>query len=220
MKQTPKFPVWDIPTRLFHWLLAMGFAAAWLTYKTNKMELHSWIGYGLLTLLLFRLVWGVIGSPHSRFGDFVHGPGTVLSYIKGDLSPTPGHNPLGGWSVVVLLTLLVIQAVTGLFNGDDILFDGPFRAAVDSSLADSLGALHGKLFYVIVGLVCLHVVAVCWHQWAKKEQILHAMISGHKKNISGKNKPAPLWRAIVALLVCAGLIWWVISLAPEPEFFY
>ncbi len=220
MQQNPRFPVWDIPTRLFHWLLAIGFFSAWITYKANYMVLHSWIGYGMLTLLLFRVIWGAVGSPHSRFRDFVRGPGSVYKYLKGQSHHTPGHNPLGGWSVVSLLLLLIAQAVTGLFNGDDILFSGPLRAAVSSDVANALGSIHETLYFVILGLVGLHIAAVCWYHWVKKEPLVHAMIHGHKRNRNGAGKPASLWLAGAVLLACAGMIWFLLSLAPEPEFFY
>ena len=158
------YPVWDLATRLFHWLLVVSFVTSWASFELGYMEIHAYSGYGMLALLLFRVIWGFIGSSHSRFIDFVKGPITTYHYLSGaQKQESIGHNPLGAWSVILLLVLLSVQSITGLFNSDDILFDGPYRSSIESSLADNLSAIHGQLFYIIVGFILLHLVAVFYY---------------------------------------------------------
>ena len=133
-----QYPLWDIPTRVFHWTLVAAVALAWWSAEQERYDIHEWTGYTVLVLVVSRIVWGVVGSVHSRFTDFVAGPGRVRAYLQGQGSPTPGHNPLGGWSVLALLTLLLLQAVSGLFNSDDVLFSGPLYYAAESGFRDML----------------------------------------------------------------------------------
>ncbi|MCU0971916.1 MAG: cytochrome b/b6 domain-containing protein, partial [Gammaproteobacteria bacterium] len=122
--------VWDLPVRLFHWTLVALVLASWATRELGEMEAHRLSGYGILVLVLFRVLWGFIGTRHARFADFVRTPAAMRAHMRETLAGRPtrflGHNPAGGWSVLAMLACLLVQGVTGLFLTDDILFDGPF----------------------------------------------------------------------------------------------
>ena len=130
--------VWDLPTRLFHWTLVLTFAGLWYsgTQGGEMLQYHIWLGYGMATLLLFRLIWGVLGSQTARFVQFVRGPASMLDYARGQLpeEKIPGHNPMGGMMVMLLLALLIAQVLTGLFAADidSYAYDGPLVHLVDT----------------------------------------------------------------------------------------
>lgn len=207
-------PTWDLPTRLFHWLLALGIFLAWLSHEFDWTGVHRWTGYSVLVLVVFRILWGFFGSLHSRFTDFVRSPATVVRYWQGREPEPVGHNPAGGWSVLVLLGLVLLQALTGLFNSDDLLFDGPLHHAVDGSTAEFLGGIHEELYGVILGFVGLHLAAIAWYHWGRGKPLLPAMISG---GIEGRQAPVSAWRALLLLVLCVAALALVIYLAPEPE---
>ena len=211
------YPLWDLATRVFHWSLVLCVTLAWWSAETERYDLHEWMGYTMIVLLLTRLVWGFIGSVHSRFSDFLVGPRRVLAYVKGQGSPTPGHNPLGGWSVVALLFLLLLQAVSGLFNSDDVLFSGPLYYAADSEFRDLMGAVHEISFNVLLGLVALHVLVVSYHQWLKKDGMISAMLRGTAAGREGREAPVAVWKALIVAVLVAGLLWLGLEQAPQPQ---
>lgn len=209
-------PLWDWPTRIMHWVLPFLLALAWWSAENQRYDIHEWTGFSLLVIVGTRITWGVVGSVHSRFGDFVVGPRRVLAYLKGHPGDTPGHNPLGGWSVLAMLLLLLVQAVSGLFNSDDVLYNGPLYYAADVSLRDAMGAAHDWVFDILLGLVGLHVAVVAYHQWIRRDGMITAMLRGSAENRSGLRAPAPWW---LALLIAAGLgllLWWGLAQAPQP----
>ncbi len=209
--------VWDIPTRLFHWALVVIVALAWWSAEEEKYSVHEWTGYTLLALLLTRIVWGFVGSKHSRFSDFVAGPSRILAYLKGTAPESPGHNPLGGWSVITLLSLLLLQAVSGLFNTDDVFFNGPLYYAAEGEFRDAMGQVHDIAFNVLLGLVGVHVAVVCYHQWVKRDGMIRAMIAGSAPGRTGQGPLVASWKALVILLIVAGLIWLGLEQAPQPQ---
>jgi cytochrome b len=215
MSNHQNHPLWDLPTRLFHWLLVLGVFLSWLSHEQDWIEVHLWSGYGVLVLVAFRILWGFFGSVHSRFTDFVRGPSAVLRYWRGERPDTAGHSPAGAWSILVLLALLLVQAGSGLFNSDGLLFDGPLHHALDSDLTDQLGELHDQLFWVILGFIGLHVAAVLYYQFVRREPLLGAMVTGGAR---GARAPVSLWRALGLLLLCGGLLALAVYLAPEPEY--
>ena len=208
--------LWDIPTRVFHWLIVCCVPLAWWRAETENYEAHQWIGYTVITLVVTRIAWGFFGSQHSRFRDFVVGPGGILAYLRGQGSVSVGHNPLGGWSVLALLSLLLLQAVSGLFNSDDILFSGPLYYAADTGLRDAMGALHEVVFNILLGFICLHLAAVLYHQFALKERLLQAMFKGSAEGREGRTRAVAWWRALVMLVVVALALWWALEQAPQP----
>jgi cytochrome b len=211
-----RYPLWDIPVRLIHWLIAALLPASWWTAEEGYLEVHQYLGLTILVLVLTRICWGFIGSPQSRFRDFLRGPGRVLAYLRGEPATTPGHNPAGGWMVMLLWLALVLQALTGTVSADDILFTGPFHHVFDSSVSDSLAEIHEVLFNVIVALVVLHVAAVAYYERGRGQELLRPMITGRASDRSGTGPSQPLYKAVIVALLLAGMLWALIQLAPEP----
>ena len=208
--------VWDLPTRLFHWLLVALVAGSFASGKIggNAMIYHEWCGEAILALLIFRIVWGFIGSAPSRFGTFLAGPSTVFRYaltlLRRDEDHHLSHNPLGGWSVMAMLLVLLIQAGTGLFANDDIFIEGPLYKWVSKATSDRLTSIHHFNHDVIIVLVAVHVAAVLFHLVYKKENLIIPMITG-RKTWEGFPKaeitPAPLWRAALAAAGAASVVY-------------
>ena len=136
--------IWDLPIRLFHWLLVLCIIASFITVKIggNAMSLHAQIGYCVLALIIFRICWGIVGSHHARFVNFIPSPRELLNYLSGKSKATLGHNPMGALSVVGLLVSVGVQAVTGLFANDDIAFEGPFAKYVSNDTVALLTSVH------------------------------------------------------------------------------
>ena len=209
-------PLWDIPTRLFHWLIVACLPLSWWSAESGNFELHQWLGYSVIVLVVSRVVWGIVGSPHSRFVDFLVGPRRVVAYLRGEQARSAGHNPLGGWSVVALLLLLLLQAVSGMFNSDDVLFNGPLYHAADVELRDALGLVHEVAFYVLLTLVGLHILAVIYHQFRRHEKLLQAMVRGSASGREGRVAPVSAWRVLPVVLLVALALWGLLQLAPPP----
>lgn len=179
--------VWDAPVRLFHWALVILFAFMVFSGKVKGdwMEWHMRAGYAILALVLFRLLWGFFGSSHARFSDFLAGPSACLHCLKLMLARGAtryaGHNPLGGWMVLVLLVALLFQAGTGLFANDDILIEGPLAVLVSKATSDRLTGFHHWNFNLLLLLSAAHVLAVLYHAFVLKENLIGAMFSGIKR---------------------------------------
>jgi cytochrome b len=180
--------VWDLPTRLFHWVLALAVVGSVVTAKIggNATAWHFRLGYLVLGLLLFRIVWGVVGGHWSRFATFVRGPGTVLRYLRGQARPDEhldvGHNPLGAGSVIALLTILAVQVSTGLIADDEIASVGPLNRFVDTATGLAATAWHktgGQ--WIIVGLVVLHIAAIVFYKVRHDKDLVGPMLRGDKQ---------------------------------------
>lgn len=202
--------VWDLPTRLFHWLLALCVVGLVVTGNLggNWMVWHQWLGYAVLTLLLFRVVWGFAGGRWSRFSSFFYGPASVLRYLRGQSAPEHriGHNPLGAWSVFALLAVLLLQAGSGLFSDDEIAFTGPLVGLVSGDLVSQATSYHkdiGKL--ILIGLVGLHLVAIVFYRVVRKHGLVGPMISGDKvlEGATTKSSVDNARTRLAALLVLA-----------------
>lgn len=212
--------VWDLPTRVFHWTLACAVAGSLVTALLggNLMEWHGRLGLLILGLLVFRLVWGVIGSTYARFSSFIPTPRSLMDYLAGRWTGL-GHSPLGALSVFALLALVLWQASTGLFSNDDIAFDGPLAVLIDKSLSDRLTGLHRQGLWIIVGLVSLHVGAVVFYVVVRGNDLLRPMIRGWKE--SSRDAPlkrAPAWALAVAVGVAVLVVWMAAGglLSPPP----
>ena len=212
-----EFLLWDLPTRVFHWALVLCIGLAWWSGEEGRNDVHEWTGYPLLVLVVSRIAWGFVGSRHSRFSDFVHGPRTTIAYLRGARSPTPGHNPLGAWSVLALLLLMLVQAVSGLFNSDDILFSGPLYYAASTPLRDTMGVVHELAFEALLVLIALHVLVVSYHQWVKKEGLIRAMLVGKAAQKTGLSAPVATWKALLILILVAAAVWLGLEQAPQPQ---
>jgi cytochrome b len=209
--------VWDLPTRLFHWALVLLVVLSFVTAKIggNAMQYHVWSGAAILTLLLFRLIWGFIGSRTARFTQFVRAPSAAWRYAKRLLGTAPehhlGHNPLGGWSIVSMLLALLLQAVTGLFATDDIATQGPLYNWVSDAAASRLTSIHLFNQAAILALVALHLLAVLFYFLVKKENLVTPMITGRKpwhERLDPKMNAAPsTWIALLVVLFCAACIY-------------
>ena len=207
--------VWDLPTRLFHWLLVILVALSFVTAEIGgtTMQYHARSGYTILALLLFRFVWGFIGGRHSRFAAFVCGPVAVKKYAAGLLGrnhpPYLGHNPLGGWSVIAMLLALFVQAGTGLFANDDIMTQGPLFAWVSNQTSNWLTRIHTFNQGVIVLLVCVHVGAIAFYFFFKGENLLQPMITGVKRwtGEAAESATDHIWPAIAVAALAAIAVW-------------
>ena len=208
-------PVWDLPTRLFHWLLVLAIFSSWLSHELEWIQVHTWSGYTVLVLAGFRLGWGFVGSAHSRFSDFMQSPAAVWRYWRGGKPAQPGHNPAGGWAVLLMLLLILVQAMSGLFNSDGLLFEGPLYHALGTVWTDKLGALHAQGFWALLGFIALHIGTVLYYQFGRRaENLIGPMFTGGE---GAPRPPVSLWRALVVLVLCIGLLAAAIYLAPQPE---
>ena len=174
---------WDLPTRLFHWLLVVCIAGAVICVNIggSLMQWHAYFGYAVLSLVLFRILWGFIGAVHSRFITFVPSPQRLIAFLSGKEGSGLGHNPLGSLSVIALLLVLGIQASTGLFTDDDIAFQGPLAKYVPNATVSLLGSIHALNSNILFGLIGLHLLAIAYYQWIKRASIVMPMIQGDKE---------------------------------------
>jgi len=205
--------VWDIPTRVFHWLLVALILFSFITGEIGgtAMQYHEWSGFTILVLVVFRIVWGFVGGEQSRFAAFVRGPAAVIRYasslLRGDPLPHIGHNPLGGWSILAMLISLLIQAGTGLFANDDILTEGPLFGWVSKRTSDWLTGIHHLNQKVLLVLIVIHVCAVFFYLIARRENLISPMITGtrvwHQKQDSSWGNPA------LALIIAAAA--WIVA---------
>ena len=214
--------VWDVPVRLFHWLLVLLFAFSFFTGKAGSewTEWHMRSGYTILGLLLFRVMWGFAGSTHARFASFLAGPAACLEFAKKLLTRAPapyaGHNPLGGWMVLVLLLALLFQTGTGLFANDDVLSEGPLAALVSKATSDQLTTYHSWNVNLLLLLVGLHVIAVLYHAGFMKENLIGAMFTGVKQMpadaaVGVVTRFASPWLALALLCVAALAVFLIVK---------
>jgi cytochrome b len=220
MTQSDRVRVWDAPTRLFHWLIVFFFALSWWSAENHKMEWHYWSGSIMVGLIIFRVIWGLIGGSTARFASFVRSPMSVVGYLrsKHPEGRAPGHNPLGAYSVIAMLAMLILQVGTGLFAGDtDGLESGPLSPLVSFDQTQLAATIHGISFNVLLVLIGLHIVAIIYYTLVRKHGLVRAMITGADAGIDaskGSLVPAPLWRLALSLLIAAGLAWWISKGAP------
>lgn len=206
--------VWDRPIRIFHWLLVALAGFSWWTAETNRMDWHQYSGLAICFLLLFRLLWGFIGSSTARFCNFVRGPAAIFRHLGGAGETGVGHNPLGALSVVALLLTLAVQVTTGLFAVDvDGLESGPLSHYVSFQQGRQAAAIHDASFTVLQVLVALHIAAIAYYLLVKRDNLVRPMLTGSKKVEGGLTadamQPAPWWRLAVAVVLSALFVWYV-----------
>lgn len=198
--------VWDLPVRLFHWLLPIGLAAQWYMAEEGWLEWHAIGGELLLILVAFRILWGFFGSETARFAHFLRGPAAVLAQIRDGARPAVGHDAAGGWMVLVLLGALAVQAIMGLFAVDDIgLFYGPLAGLVSEGMSETLAHWHHEMFDIILILVGLHLAGVFWYALVRRERLIRPMITG-RKPADAAPRMAPPARALLLLALAALLV--------------
>ena len=221
---TRNLRVWDLPTRLFHWSLALCVVGLVVTAKVggNAMAWHLWLGLLMLTLLAFRLVWGVVGGSWSRFAHFTRGPSAVLNYLRGR-SPAAhlvGHSPLAGWAVCAMLAILTAQTITGLMSDDEIAFFGPLVSKVSGDTVALATWWHGEWGqYLVLGFVVAHLVAIAYYSWVRHQGIVRPMFSGDQSVPAdvtvgpARDDVGLRMRAAVVLATCAVGTWALVSWA-------
>jgi cytochrome b len=216
-----KVRVWDLPTRIFHWALVAGVIGLAIsgTIGGNAMVWHFRFGYAVLTLLLFRLVWGVVGGRWSRFGAFIYSPQSAINYLKGRGKPEHGvgHSPIGAGSVFAMLGFLLAQAGTGLFSDDEIAFTGPLTRFVSNSAVSLATNYHKNIGkWILLGLVVLHILAIVFYLW-RKHNLVRAMLHGDKELVTdmppSRDDMGSRLLALVVLGGCAAVVYWISSLA-------
>ncbi len=200
--------LWDLPIRMTHWSMVLLFAFSWWTHEVNLIEWHMRSGYTMLTLILFRIFWGLVGSSSARFSNFVVGPKAVWNYrrkfLSSSASETAGHNPAGGWSVMTMLLLLLLQCTLGLFSTDlDGYYSGALSYMVDFDLSRSIAKLHALSFDALAIVVGLHVVAILFYLIRKRENLIRPMITGLRFS---PDTSAPAIKFTSGRLAAAGFI--------------
>jgi cytochrome b len=199
---------WDLPVRLFHWLIVLLIGFSWWSAEQRLLDWHRYSGYAVLTLILFRLAWGFGGSATARFSNFVRGPSEVGRYMRRDMFSrakpvTIGHNPVGGWSVVAMLVAMLVQTLFGLVAVDvDGIESGPLSAWVNFETGRLASNLHGIVFNILLALIGLHVVAILFYLLRKRANLVRPMWFGQ-----GRGAPSALSLAAILFLLCAGAVW-------------
>lgn len=221
--------VWDWPVRLTHWLLLATVTGSYVTHRLGPAQFHyhRWFGYATLVLVTARIAWGFIGTRHARFAAFVRGPVTVARYLAGRLRGSrenfPGHNPAGGWMVLLMLALLAAQGLTGLFANDEIASTGPLYGYVLNSTSNRLTVWHHRIFDAILIALALHVIAVFAYWFSGRTNLIGPMFTGRKSPndvaapdaIGGSR--AGWWLVLIG--VASALLAWIIARAPAAELF-
>jgi len=210
--------VWDLPTRVFHWALALCVTGSFVSVKIggNAMVWHGRCGLAVIGLLVFRLAWGFLGPTYARFAQFVRGPAAIGAYLRGAWRGA-GHNPLGALSVLAMLGALLLLAGTGLFANDDIAFEGPLYALIGKELSDRIAGIHRLIEPLILLLVAAHICAIAYYVRFRGETLILPMITG-KKECEGEDAKGggplafciALALALAAVYAASGL--WL----PEP----
>ncbi len=210
--------VWDLPTRIFHWslvgLIVLQYASG--EFQLLPMRWHYWFGYSTLGLIGFRVLWGVAGSQTSRFTHFLRSPRAVLRYVadlaRGRAAHEPGHNPLGGWSVLLMLAVVALQAISGLFTSDDISEDGPLVARVSDATVALMTSIHHLNRYALLLLIALHVGAVALHYAMRSENLVAPMLHGRARFArTHALRFVSSWRALALLALSLGAVWALVT---------
>ena len=217
--------IWDAPTRLFHWLLAISIAVSWGTAKLSDTLLgwHLLFGYFTIGLIVFRILWALVGTRHARIWSFLRGPLATLRYARSLFAghvETPGHNPMGGWMVALMLALIAFQVTTGLFANDDIAYAGPWSHTVSRHLVNTLTAWHKFNVSLILASIAFHLVAVATYRFALRTDLVGPMITGRKSETRVGADAAitgtPWLRFVAVAMLASAAAWAIVNLAP-PE---
>jgi len=204
----PTVIAWDLPTRIAKWLLVVlvGLAFASRYYGDIGLVWHQWNGLAILVVIVFRLLWSMVGGSTARFTTFLRGPSAMISYASGLLRGRPqhflGHNPLGGWMVVALLVVVAVEAVTGLFTTDDIIVYGPMTSVVSDRTVAMASALHQKIYPVLLVLIMLHVLANILYSLLGQDNLIRAMVTGNKPASTYVDRAPATTGSVIAAVMC------------------
>ncbi|MGA2190480.1 MAG: cytochrome b/b6 domain-containing protein [Steroidobacteraceae bacterium] len=205
-----KVLVWDAPTRLFHWVVVTLVVAAYVTWRLNWMDWHAKAGYALLTSVLFRILWGFFGSETALFSRFLGSPRAAARHLAHVLQREPdrqaGHNPAGGWMVLLLVLLLIGETLSGVYVANDVADEGPFTELMPAPIGNAITALHGIFWSALLAAVALHLVAIAVYAVVKGHNLLLPMITGWKtlpRDVPRPRVAGPARAAI--LLICSAL---------------
>lgn len=213
--------VWDLPTRVFHWALALCIVGLIITANVggNAMVWHFRLGLTVLALLLFRLVWGLVGGRWSRFAAFIYSPRSIINYIQGKGKPehSVGHTPTGAGSVFALLAILFAQVGSGLISDDEIAFAGPLTRFVSGATVNLATNYHKNIGkWIILALVVLHIAAIVFYLW-RKQNLIKPMLQGDKQLPvavdASRDDMTTRMAALVIFGICAAFVMWVSRLA-------
>ena len=210
--------IWDAPTRLFHWTLVGLIAFSWWSAEEEHFDWHIWSGIAVLTLLVFRILWGFFGSSTARFANFIRGPRGIAAYLRDMKGWRPvGHTPLGALSVIAMLGALAVQVGLGLFAIDhDGLYEGPLAHLVSLDLSEELADLHEDWFNVILVLIGLHIAAIVIYRLVLGKKLLGPMLTGRAALDADAEpmRPGKAWVAALCLVIAIGFSRWILAGAP------
>jgi cytochrome b len=226
VEETRRVKVWDAWVRLTHWAIVLLLPFSYWTATTSRYDLHFVSGYAILSLVLFRILWGLIGSETARFRHFLRGPGEALRHlahlVRRETPWDVGHNAAGGWMVVLLLLLLLAQAVSGLFADDLIFTRGPLARRVEEVWSSRATSVHLRVYWLIFGFAALHILAVLAYRIVVRRNLVKPMITGAMEMPANLPATAPRMGspalAVALLAACAGLSWWISTLKPASMF--
>jgi len=208
-------PVWDLPTRIFHWLLAALILFSWWSVKNHHTDWHIWSGIAILTALTFRLLWGFVGSSTARWSSFVRGPASVFAHLRGSWNGI-GHTPLGALSVVAMLVAVAIQVGLGLVSQDeDGIYAGPLARLISSDASDTARDVHELWFKVILFLIVLHIAAIAFYR-LRGRKLTRPMITGKAVLDPGTEpmRPGKWWVGLICLAIAFAISRWIVAGAP------
>ncbi|MGV2872233.1 cytochrome b/b6 domain-containing protein [Colwellia sp. E150_009] len=228
---TKKLFVWDLPVRLFHWLLLISLLSAWYTSNGERdlIDYHLKIGYFTLGLIIFRIMWGIFGTQYAKFSQFFPTKAKLLSYLnkskQNQVDTTVGHNPLGGLMIILMLLLILSQAISGLFMNDDVFTTGPYYESVNSSIQKFMSLIHHNVFDIILFVSVVHIGAIFYYLFAKKINLIVPMFTGYKStdnNEASSIKSSKLLLALVIIFLIVVFLYWllVLNIPIEEEFYY
>lgn len=209
--------IWDIYTRIFHWLLVVCIGLQWLTADLGGdwLQWHARIGYVTLALIVFRIIWGIAGTTYARFISFLPRPKAIKEHLQGKKTVYLSHNPVGAIMVFALILIILAQGISGLFTTDDIFFDGPLRGLLGSEWQQLADSIHHESFSLLKVLVALHIAAAFYYLWVKKQNLIVPMITGYKR--TGKDESITSQyhvRAWLIMLLVAALITFIVQYLP------
>ena len=223
--------IWDLPLRIFHWLFACTVIASWYTSDQDNdlIDIHMKLGYFALGLLFFRILWGFVGTKHSRFSSFFPTPSRLRLYINdlrtNQVKSSAGHNPLGSLMVFLMIFLISLQAISGLFINDDVFSSGPYYDSVSKEVEKIMFFLHHNVFDFMIAAIGMHLLAIAYYVRVKKQSLIRPMITGKKSekfvNVSDIIKHSKVLLAVLLVIAITAFIYWLVVLnAPVVEEYY